>query len=154
MIRKNGPVNPPLRLPRILTPLFDRADGMLNVLCPSRYRFWVLLSLNRSDHRLLRPFMVIQVSRGQGVESPVSGFPTPPNQTVSIPIKSPCRDAPAIRGYMHSVFSQEFAEHGMSSVRLTHQNVCNDGFTIVDSADAGNYRQPSLSPWVGDRGAS
>lgn len=40
---------------------------------------------------------------------------------------------------MHSIFSQEFAEHGMSNVTLTHRNVCKDGFTIFDVADAGNY---------------
>lgn len=48
---------------------------------------------------------------------------------------------------MHSVFSQEFAEHGMSNVTLTHRNVCKDGFTVLDTADAGNYTQsPIFSP--------
>ena len=32
----------------------------------------------------------------------------------------------------------------MTNVTLTHRNVCKDGFTIVDTADAGNYNQ--LSP--------
>ena len=58
-----------------------------------------------------------------------------------------CRNAAAASGYMHSVFSQEFAEHGMSNVTLTHRNVCKDGFTIVDIADAGNYcYQPLAFP--------
>jgi hypothetical protein len=35
-------------------------------------------------------------------------------------------------------FSEEFARHGMSDiVTLTHRNVCKDGFTVTDTADAG-----------------
>jgi hypothetical protein len=34
--------------------------------------------------------------------------------------------------------SDEFARHGMSDiVTLTHRNVCKDGFTVTDTADAG-----------------
>ena len=54
---------------------------------------------------------------------------------------------------------EEFALHGMNdTVTLTHRNVCKDGFTIIDEADAGSsvpalvigrlltpYRHPSLS---------
>jgi len=41
----------------------------------------------------------------------------------------------------------------MSNVTLTHRNVCKDGFSIVDTADAGNYLYQTvafLSPWVPD----
>lgn len=35
-------------------------------------------------------------------------------------------------------FSDEFARHGMGDiVNLTHRNVCKDGFTVTDTADAG-----------------
>ena len=47
---------------------------------------------------------------------------------------------------MHSVSSQEFAEHGMSNVTLTHRNVCKDGFTVQDTVDAGNYTQIPIFP--------
>ena len=34
--------------------------------------------------------------------------------------------------------SDEFARHGMGDiVNLTHRNVCKDGFTVTDTADAG-----------------
>ena len=33
----------------------------------------------------------------------------------------------------------------MTNVTLAHQNVCKDGFTIVDTADAGNHSQLSSS---------
>ena len=59
-----------------------------------------------------------------------------------------CRNTATICGYLHPASSQEFAEHGMSNVTLTHRNVCKDGFTIVNTADAGNHSQilPFLSP--------
>ena len=32
----------------------------------------------------------------------------------------------------------------MSNVTLTHRNVCKDGFTVLDTADAGNHTQTPI----------
>lgn len=40
---------------------------------------------------------------------------------------------------------QEFSEHGMSNVTLTHRNVCKDGFTVLDTVDAVFLDLPA--PW-------
>jgi tRNA methyltransferase complex GCD14 subunit len=37
------------------------------------------------------------------------------------------------------IFREEFTQHGMDDiVTLTHRNACKDGFTVTDTADAGN----------------
>ena len=39
-----------------------------------------------------------------------------------------------------SNFREEFTRHGMDDiVTLQHRNVCKDGFTVIDEADAGTY---------------
>jgi len=48
-----------LRLPKSSSYIFDRRNGILNVLRASRYRFWVFLPLDRSNHRVLWTSMVI-----------------------------------------------------------------------------------------------
>lgn len=40
---------------------------------------------------------------------------------------------------------EEFARHGMDAVHLAHRNVCKDGFTITDEADAVFLDLPA--PW-------
>lgn len=44
------------------------------------------------------------------------------------------------------VYREEFARHGMDDiVTLTHRNVCKEGFTVVDTADAVFLDLPA--PW-------
>ena len=41
-------------------------------------------------------------------------------------------------------YREEFTRHGMDDVvTLTHRNVCKDGFTVEDTADAGTSAPPS-----------
>jgi hypothetical protein len=49
--------------------------------------------------------------------------------------------ARVLQSYCLFYFSrEEFTRHGMDDiVTLTHRNVCKDGFTVVDTVDAGFY---------------
>lgn len=46
--------------------------------------------------------------------------------------------APAVDNRVACISREEFAQHGMDEiVTLTHRNVCKDGFTVTDTANAG-----------------
>lgn len=39
-----------------------------------------------------------------------------------------------------TLIREEFTRHGLTdTITLTHRNVCKDGFTVVDTADSGEF---------------
>lgn len=157
MIRRNGSDSSPATPPENPDPLFFFS------IVRERHtnKFFARLgtgsgSFSHSTARTIGPSGHIWSYEFHEARASKARWVSPEPNPFAHPFNCLVRNDAALRGHVHSGFSQEFADHGMSNVTLTHRNVCKDGFTVLDTADAGNYTQtPIFSPClpVEDSGA-